>query len=532
MLSSQRLRPALCIFLCPTLFAGNLVTSVSVPGSNLQVNLATQVGQPYDAATIDKDLHYLWNLGRFDDIRVETSKQDDGVAVVFRTEVEPIRFLRQIRVEPNSFGLEIKVPANTPLNDFRAHGIAAEAERQLRERGYGAARVQYDMRPAPQSQVDLRLTVDTGDPKRVTAVHLQGDQAYLKSLRALRFHRILFWRLLPSYSQEAVDADIARVQSAYLANGYLDAVVRPGPVETVGKDAIVSINVTPGERRPVDRNLCSSLFQQRREAQKQGILDFTAKIDTNGHLSVDLGKPYRVGKITFTGNHIYKDSMIRRNFVIDEGQIFDERQLRRSVANLNRTNLFENIDPRQVTVQPDEKTGLADVTVRLRERKRGSWNISGPVGPASLAGPLSASISSHLPPWGQGLLELSTYTASLSLLAFYHPIVPILNAPKAFIPIFALRRPYMPGEGWRSGLVIAPQLGWQATAVSYGVTQLEQRLLPLMQGSAGLEPELDVTVERPEGEAVMFCEAPKPRFGIFRTAGSMSLRFMGSLASF
>ena len=51
------------------LFAAALIIhSVAVPGTQLDVKLATQVGQPYDAATVEKDVRYLWSLGRFDDV--------------------------------------------------------------------------------------------------------------------------------------------------------------------------------------------------------------------------------------------------------------------------------------------------------------------------------------------------------------------------------------------------------------------------------------------------------------------------------
>ena len=72
-----------------TLFASTLVRSVSVPGTDLEVNLATQVGARYDAAAIAKDVRYLWSLGRFADIRVETIELQDGVDVCFRVTVEP-----------------------------------------------------------------------------------------------------------------------------------------------------------------------------------------------------------------------------------------------------------------------------------------------------------------------------------------------------------------------------------------------------------------------------------------------------------
>jgi hypothetical protein len=193
--------------------------------------------------------------------------------------------------------------------------------------------------------------------------------------------------------------------------------------------------------------------------------------------------------------------------------------------------MFENLEARNVIVEPNEKTGRADVTVKLAERKKGAWRISGPVGPAALAGPLEASLSARLPAWGRGLLELSTYSASLSLLAFYHPLVPILNAPKAFTPIAALARPYIPGEGWKSGFSIAPQLGWKNDAVSYGATQLEQRLLPLVSTARSLQPDLNVTVIRPAGEVVLTCEPPKPPLAPLRTGASLAIRLLGSFAA-
>ena len=48
-----------------------VVESVTLRGTHLKVDFATQVGHPYDAALAQQDLHRLWNTGRFDDIRVE-----------------------------------------------------------------------------------------------------------------------------------------------------------------------------------------------------------------------------------------------------------------------------------------------------------------------------------------------------------------------------------------------------------------------------------------------------------------------------
>ena len=209
--------------------------------------------------------------------------------------------------------------------------------------------------------------------------------------------------------------------------------------------------------------------------------------------------------------------------------MLDGRLLRKSIDRLNRTKLFEPTDASQVLINP-AGNGVANVIVKLKELKRGSWRISGPAGPPSFAGALEASVRSRLPPWGSGVFELATYTVSVSVFAFAHPILPLLAADprRSLVPVLAIARPFSPGEGWTSGFFIAPQLGWRASMVAYSATQLEQRLLPILAGDRGLVPELQVTVEGPAGEGVMFCDPPPPRFAKLREGVAIGLRVLGA----
>ena len=118
---------------------------------------------------------------------------------------------------------------------------------------------------------------------------------------------------------------------------------------------------------------------------------------------------------------------------------------------------------------------------------------------------------------------------SISIFAFGRSVLPILNAPPAFLPVLSLGRAFMPGEGWKSGFAIAPQLGWQQNVMGYGVAQLQGRLMPGLTGEKNAQPPLQVTVTRPEGEATMFCEVPKPRLMPVRAAAGVALHFLGAL---
>ena len=510
------------------LMASTLVRSVSVPGTNLQVNLATQVGAPYDADAIGRDVRYLWSLGRFEDIRVETAEDDGGIDVRFRVTIEPRYSLHEIRILPNTFGLEMSLPEGTLLTRRQALELALTAQHQLNDRGYRKAKVTCAMAPAGRSQYDLKLMVDTGMATHIKDVQLTGSlgvnrKELSQPVRAIR----------RSNSPEALDAALARMRSFYIERGYCNASVNASEIPESGKNAVMQIEVDAG-RQQMPSSVCTGLFAERRQIERQRILDFRVTLDVPAMtITAAPGQAYTVGRIDFIGHPHYTDAALRRNFLLDEGVPLDQYVLRKSIARLNRTNLFQPIDERQVSVRAHQPTGVADITVHLTERKRGAWSLSGPVGPMSLAGPLRGSVSSRLPPWGRGLIELSTYTLSFNVFAFSRSFLPILSVAsnRRLLGVVALERPFMPGAGWLSGFAIAPQIRWKASALSYASTQIHQRLQPLIAGDRGLVPEIQVTVNRPAGDAILFCQPPKPRLGAVRTSAGFALHLLGALPS-
>jgi hypothetical protein len=482
--------------------------SVSVTGADVHVKLDTQVGQPYDAATVKKDVRYLWSMGRFDDVRAELS----GSTVRFAVTPKPRLVLHEIRMSPHSFGMQPKLPAGSPIDELRAHEVAAEVEKQLRGQGYMDPHVSFEFESAPHQQVDLRLNVDAGRSLRKKDVAYSGELGLdPKELRG---------RLT-----------VEQLKSLYWSKGFFDVTA-----EEANREGRLGFEIHSGPRYEVRNmdyaHLCPCLMSQRREAEREGVLDFNPMIhvERTGAGTADVtteierGQPFRVGRIEFFGSHHYGDATIRRNLLLDEGAVFDEYLLRKSIARFNQTQLFMPLDTRDIVIARDDRTGVADIKLRLTDRRPGSWLISGPVGPASLAGPVRASIMTRLPGWGRGLFELSTYTASISLMAFAQPIIPGM-AVKKFMPVFALTRPYLPGD-WKSGLVIAPQFGWQGSLLATAGAQLQGRLLPPLTGMKGLTPDLAVSVD---GRGAMLCESPKPRLRALRTAASFALRMSSAM---
>jgi outer membrane protein insertion porin family len=90
-------------------------------------------------------------------------------------------------------------------------------------------------------------------------------------------------------------------------------------------------------------------------------------------------KQFFVHRINFVGNTKTRDKVLRREFVLEEGKMFSSRALDVSVLRLNQLGYFDKIEEKDYEVKPDEKTGLVDVNVKVKEKSQQSIGFSGGV---------------------------------------------------------------------------------------------------------------------------------------------------------
>jgi outer membrane protein insertion porin family len=124
-----------------------------------------------------------------------------------------------------------------------------------------------------------------------------------------------------------------------------------------------------------------------------GYIDFTPTPDfdiddvkrvVNLTLEFDQQKQYYVRRIEFTGNTTTRDKVIRRELLLDEGQIFNNRLWELSLLRLNQLNYFDTIKPDNADLKKNVKTGSVDIRLKLHEKQKQSISFSG--GVSGLAG--------------------------------------------------------------------------------------------------------------------------------------------------
>jgi outer membrane protein assembly factor BamA len=540
-----------------------LVQIVTVQGTKRPLQLETKVGAPLEISRVSRDVKRLWATGWFDDIRVEKSEVPGGVALRFGLTERQRYIVRRIRFEPRHFESRTVVSPGTQVDRAALERQTRILTERLRASGYREAIVRFELTPAGIRQAKVLFRVQPGrryiiDRLEVSGSYPEDSEHVARALQGIWPRRLLpgipiisrGWKVRPQLDEEALDSALQRVRSSYISRGYFGATAVVEAIGFEGNLASVSVRVQPGTAYRVEslqfsdrvlgdqpnkspsqfplKAFCDCLITKRAEAERGGVSDFGVELIVRpAYSAVELateprvsltarthqGPPQRVRTIEFRGNHHISDTTLRRALLLSEGDWFDRGLLRRSLTRLNLTGLIHPVSELDVQTQPNSSQDGVDLVIPVRERDRGRWSLGAPL-QGGLFRSAWFSIGSRLPSWGPSYLELPTYFVAFSVTS---PLggFPLSVFNQAHLSV-SLARPYLPGQGWRSGFQVSPQASWHHMLLASGLHQVKPQLSEWLRP----EPSLPVrlrwnTASRDQPHVltsgVLICEpSPKP----------------------
>jgi outer membrane protein insertion porin family len=102
------------------------------------------------------------------------------------------------------------------------------------------------------------------------------------------------------------------------------------------------------------------------------------KIDLT--LTADEGKQFFVRRIDFAGNTTTRDKVIRREILLDEGDIYNNRLWELSILRLNQLGYFEVLKAEEAaTIQRNTQNNTVDITLKVKERGKNQIGLNGGV---------------------------------------------------------------------------------------------------------------------------------------------------------
>ena len=321
--------------------SAKIVKAIDIQGNKsigiaqILARIKTRVGEKYQDAVVSDDLKRLYNTGHFSDVQIDHEDLDDGYKVIVRLKEKPIVdeiTFSKIRYYHTRFLLsKIKTKKDKFLDNKTLKDDINTIEELYKKKGLTQAKVDVEsFIDDVTNKASLHFIIREGFKVKIKRIYIYGNIAYpdkkiVKTMKARRAW--LFGSGL--LKEEQLEEDMKAIKSFYERNGFLDtkATYQIEPLY----EGLVNVNVTIQE-----------------------------------------GKRYYVGDVSFVGNAILSDYDIKSHIKnLQEGNVFSHEKMEEDIANIREAYFDHGYITAVVEEAPSFNTTTArvDIKISIKEGK-------------------------------------------------------------------------------------------------------------------------------------------------------------------
>jgi len=389
----------------------------------IRARIKSSIDTIFSQETVQEDIKNLYSLGYFDDIRVEIEPFEGGVKLIFILNEKPmiisIDFEGNKKFDTDKLKEKITITPGAIAN----HPLIMDNVKKIisfyHSEGYWHVDIRPIIKNISEDSVALTFQIEEGQKVTIDKITIEGNKALsTKEIKkVMKTKERWFFSFITGsgiYKNEEIEADIERIRELYHSKGYINVVISE-PTVTLSpdkKELYIKISVSEGDQYKVGdisfsgntvftstelyrhietapgkifnrsalRNDIDSLLNLYME-KGYARADIKPLIAVNSEgklinitLSVIEGEIFRIGRINITGNQKTRDKVIRREMRLDEGDIFNNKLLKRSYQRIMNLNYFETVE---LVPKPRVEEKLIDIDIRVKERLTGMLIIGG-----------------------------------------------------------------------------------------------------------------------------------------------------------
>tara|TARA_B100000787_G_scaffold34887_1_gene24224 strand:+ start:3435 stop:5669 length:2235 start_codon:yes stop_codon:yes gene_type:complete len=294
---------------------------------------------------------------------------------------------------------------------------------QLKNIGYYFATVEPTVNKVGNNLVDLTFNIYLGNKARIKSIKFMGDKRFKdrKLRQVIISEEYQFWKFVSGkkyLNENLINTDKKLLNNYYKNNGYYDVKIQSSFAEFIGDDSFnLVFNIDSGDKfyfndllislpddydiinfseltdlfldlkgkayslnkidkilKEIDNIAINEQYEFINATVNKNIIDGN-KINFTFNIT-ESDKVY-VEKINIFGNNITRESVLRNNFIIDEGDPFNEILHTRSINNLKGTGFFKSVTSKTVKGSTDE---LKVINISVVERPTGEISAGAGVG--------------------------------------------------------------------------------------------------------------------------------------------------------
>ena len=410
----------------PSATASGILRGITIKGTErlepetVRSYIDLNVGDTYDRESEDKALKALYASDLFADAVIQ---EDNGTLIVTVKEnpvINRILIEGAKRVKEDKIREEIRL---APRQIFTRSKTRADVGRILelyRRSGRFAAAIEPKTVQLDQNRVDVVFEISEGPKSKVRQINILGNSKFsdgqLRTAMATRQARPYRpFTSADTYDPDRLAYDQQKLRQFYLTNGYADFRVISAVAELTPdrKDFIVTYVVEEGDRykfgevnlesqiRDIKPDTFKALIRIKQgewyNAQKvestvdtltetAGLLGYAfadvrpqfnrdkEKREMNITFSINEAPRVYVERININGNTLTKDSVIRREFRLTEGDAFNSFKVKRTKDRLQQLGFFQ--DKLEIEQKPGSTPDKIILEANVQEKPTGELQVS------------------------------------------------------------------------------------------------------------------------------------------------------------
>ena len=397
--------------------------------------IESQVGEPLSRKAVRRDIHSIYQMKLFEDVQAEVKLQDfeesgaKGYLLRFvvkeRPRLSEVKLVGVMLVERTEIEEKMTLVQYDPFDQEKIAVNEQIILEYYRSEGYPGVRVKSRVEAVESSLESegkkFRVVFEMEEKPRVylSDIYISGTKFY-SELDIKRFilsseiDCVAWANQSGLFREEMINQDLSLITQHYLKNGFIKVFIEKPDVTLIHNPDYsrvdVRLNITEGDQyysgkisvsgdilgekeklmegllleegeiynpflQNRDRSGISEIYHERGYAFVRVVPETKIQKETK---TVDVtyrilkGEKAYIGRLEIAGNIETRDHVIRREFELQEEELFNGKKLRLSQENLNRLGFFQSgVIPERSP--RDQEDNLLDIMARLKEAQTGTF---------------------------------------------------------------------------------------------------------------------------------------------------------------
>ena len=447
----------ICIFMLSTQsFALEIIKKINITGNNrisdetIKMFSTVDVDQKISPSDINNILKLIYESNFFKDVSVKFNDNILSINVSENPIIQEISYdgIKSKRIK-DTILTNLSLKSRSSFNKLILKNDKKKIQSSLKNLGYYFSDINVIIEELNDNKVNINYKIELGKKAKIKKISFIGNKIFkdkkLKSLIVSEEYK--FWKFISGkkfLNENIISLDTRLLKNFYLNNGYYDVKINSSFAKFINNtdfELIFNINANqkfvfnnltldiPNDFNKENFSDIISYFDSLRGKTYSinKVKDILEKIDIisisdqyesvassvvedidnqmiNLRFIIEESKKIFVEKINIFGNNVTRENVLRNQFVIDEGDPYNEILTNKTINNLKSLNFFKKVDSEIIEGSTSD---LKVININVEEKPTGE--ISAGAGVGTSGGTISFGVkeSNYL---GKGLTVLSNLT--------------------------------------------------------------------------------------------------------------------------